>query len=390
MVKRTIHRKSRQKNDGTPNRSQFTAICREYWAHLRYFEYWPTRLFYLPIYTVVLYWTLRLRSLAFMTVVNPCMEFGGLLNYSKSKILAALPPEKTLRSCLVSCLAEPAIVSAEMSECGLEYPIIAKPDFGERGFGVKVLHSEEQLVSYLENFCRLSTNGKSYDIILQEYFHPTQEFTVLYSIAPGEAAHGELGQIRSICAKQPLRVEGDGRSCLWQLIAHQERAAKRFRLLRKMWQHRWFEVLPLGQHLQLTHIGAHSQGTDCYSAQERNSSQLLQIFASLTQNLNPEWRQGKLHFCFGRYDILARDWNAVLRGEFKVIELNGVNAEPIHIYQPKLPLWQGWKTLWQHWQRIGQLAGEMREHGHRPCSSRALIAAIHEHDRKINRGSGVF
>ncbi len=369
---------------------QLLAICRECVARLRYFEYWPTRLFYLPIYAKIIHWALRLRSLAFMTTVNPGIEFGGLLNYSKSRILAALPEDKILRSFLIFSTVSSESAVALMAEHGLQYPVIAKPDLGERGFAVRVVRSSDELDDYLQNFSARSSAGDGQAerdpdqrIILQEYFHPAQEFAVLYSIAPGEAARGEPGQIRSICAKQPLLVEGDGRSCLWQLIARHERAAKRFRLLRHKWRQCWYDILPAGERLQLTHIGAHSLGTDCISAQERSCPELLQIFARLSQSLNPEWQQGKWNFTFGRFDILAKDWQAVLNGEFKVIELNGVNAEPLHIYHPKLPLRRGWHELWRHWQRIGHLAEELYHLGYRPDKTFQLVAAIREHDRKI-------
>ena len=203
---------------------QLLAIGREHYYHLRYFEYWPTRLFYMPVYAKVLYWAIRLRSFAFMTAVNPVMEFGGLLNYSKSRVLQALPPDKTLPAVLVPQQADIAAVLAQLPERGLYFPIIAKPDLGERGFGVEVVHTAERLRSYLSEFC-------AYEVILQHYFHPANEFAVLYCLSPAQAERGELGEIRSICAKQALTVQGDGHSCLWQLIAAHERAAKRFRLL---------------------------------------------------------------------------------------------------------------------------------------------------------------
>ena len=364
--------------------AHFAAVFRECWAHLRYFEYWPTRLFYAPIYPLVLYWALRLRSLGFMSAVNPCIEYGGLLNYSKFRLLSRLPQKHLLRACLVSCGQSDAQIEQAMRSAGLGFPLIAKPDLGERGFGVQIVRSVGELQNYVEGFRRLQNrtqqqNSHDTEIILQEYFTPAQEFALLYSISPSQ--RGEMGEIRSICAKQPLCVEGDGTHSLGALVARAPRAAKRYRLLRKMWGAQWHSVIPAGQSWQLTHIGAHGLGTDCYSMQHKNSPQLLRLFAELSAHLNPE--PGSLNFCFGRYDILAESWEAVLQGRFKVIELNGVNAEPLHIYHPGFSVWAAWKTLWRHWQRIGRLAQAMRQRGHKPVSSAALLRAVRQHDYKV-------
>ena len=380
--------------------SILAAILRERWAHLRYFEYWPTRIFYLPVYPLVLYWALRLRSLGFMSAVNPCMEYGGLLNYSKFRVLSLLPQEYLLRGCLVSCGQSDAQIAQALRGAGLGFPLIAKPDFGERGFGVQIVRSFLELQNYVEGFRRLQNNlqkqnSRSAEIILQEYFAPAQEFAVLYSISPAQAERGEMGEIRSICAKKPLCVEGDGKSSLGALVARCPRAANRYRLLRKMWGAQWQNIVPAGQSQQLTHIGAHGLGTDCHSIQHRNGPRLLRLFAQLSAHLNASAAakkpnpnlnsrsNSKPNFCFGRYDILAESWEELLQGRFKVIELNGVNAEPLHIYHPKFSLWAAWKTLWRHWQRIGRLAEQMQKRGHKAISSLALLRAVRQHDRKV-------
>jgi hypothetical protein len=44
------------------------------------------------------------------------------------------------------------------------------------------------------------------------------------------------------------------------------------------------------------------------------------------------------------------------KGNFKVIEVNGVNSEPCHIYDPKMPLWKGIGDLLVHWRRIYEVS----------------------------------
>ena len=50
-------------------------------------EFWPTWLFYLPVYVVYLWYSLRARTIMFFSASNPGMFMGGFVDYSKYDIL---------------------------------------------------------------------------------------------------------------------------------------------------------------------------------------------------------------------------------------------------------------------------------------------------------------
>ena len=53
------------------------------------FEFWPTRLFYIPVALHIAYLGLRYGGLTLPTVANPNFPLGGLVGESKSEILGA-------------------------------------------------------------------------------------------------------------------------------------------------------------------------------------------------------------------------------------------------------------------------------------------------------------
>ncbi len=110
------------------------------------FEFWPTWLFYIPIALQWLFLSLRHRSLTLPTVANPLFPAGGLCGESKTAILSQvaasrasgwLAPFVTVRR---SRWADGDLqrALARLKEASLALPVVAKPDIGCRGVGVRL------------------------------------------------------------------------------------------------------------------------------------------------------------------------------------------------------------------------------------------------------------
>ena len=82
----------------------------------------------------------------------------------------------------------------------LSYPIIAKPNIGERAFLVEKIDSQQELENYLER-----TN---IDVIIQEFIGFPEEVSVMYYRLPSE----EKGKVVSVTLKEFLNVIGDGKT----------------------------------------------------------------------------------------------------------------------------------------------------------------------------------
>src|SRR5205823_14702398 len=83
-------------------------------------------------------------------------------------------------------------VQAFMDREGLQFPIVLKPDVGERGNGVAIIRSKPEAVAYLA--------ATAEDVIAQEYIAGI-EFGLFYRRFPDQAT----GEIVSITEKrQPV------------------------------------------------------------------------------------------------------------------------------------------------------------------------------------------
>ena len=82
---------------------------------------------------------------------------------------------------------------------------------------------------------------------------------------------------------------------------------------------------------------------------------------------------------FGRVRI---DREAFLAGrDLAIVELNGVTAEPTHIYDPDASLLVAWRTLCAHWSDAFRFGACNRRLGHRPTSMTRLARLVVAHLR---------
>ena len=64
---------------------------------------------------------------------------------------------------------------------------------------------------------------------------------------------------------------------------------------------------------------------------------------------------------FFRIDLKADSVEAVLRGEFKVLEINGMKSEPLHIYDANSSFVENARIIRNHWRIIESVTREQRE-----------------------------
>jgi hypothetical protein len=81
-------------------------------------------------------------------------------------------------------------------------------------------------------------------------------------------------------------------------------------------------------------------------------------------------------FHLGRYDLRAASPEALQRGEFQVIELNGVSAEATHIYDPAIPVWRKYQVMARHWRTAFEIGAIHRAQGFQPMTVRELLQLL--------------
>ena len=335
-------------------------------------EFWPVWAAYLPLVPYLLYLAIRYRSPLLFTAANPGIPSGGLAGESKSEILRHL--RANIDASGPSGIAEFQVVRNEheariaLATMDLMFPVVLKPDVGERGSGVAVIRSEEELRRYF--FRKGPCN-----YLLQRYI-PGVEFGVFYVRHPEEAR----GRISSMTEKRFPMIRGDGRSSLWELILRDPRAVCMARTYRRLSRHSMQRIVDDGELVQLVELGSH-----CRGAIFNDGSALL------TPELEAEIeRISRRHpgFFLGRFDIRAATVEEFRAGRFWVIELNGVSAEPTHIYDPRVSLFDAYRAMFSQWRAAFAIGAVHRSRGVAPMKLGELWGILRRREPASSQPQG--
>ena len=305
---------------------------------LRNWEYWPFGIIQAPFFVYWLLLSLKERSLFFFSASNPGILMGGMFGESKFDVHKKVPQEVTPKTVLIRLPASSEAIIQCIRENGFQFPLIFKPDFGERGWKVRRINNQKEIEDYLQHI--------KVDFLIQALVDLPLEYGVFYVRYPRE----ESGKVISIVGKEMLSVKGDGKKTVQQLILEKDRAKLQWETLRLTYRNRLEEVLPRDEKLELVSIGNHCLGTKFLNANHLITEKLSSSFDRISKKIDG--------FYFGRYDLRTASIDDLENGKVKVMELNGCGAEPSHIYQPGFSLWEALRVLLQHWNHIYHISTE--------------------------------
>jgi len=174
-------------------------------------------------------------------------------------------------------------------------------------------------------------------MILQEYVSWPLELGILYYKYPD----GSGEEISSVTIRDFLKVRGDGHTSLRRLIKGKNRAQLRRKYLLGRYKDRLNEIIPEGEEIVLEPIGNHNRGTCFLDGNSLINDQMLDVFSKIAADL-----QG---FDYGRFDVKANSLDDLYLGiNISILELNGVNSEPAHIYDPEYSLLNAYRDIARH------------------------------------------
>jgi membrane protein DedA with SNARE-associated domain len=334
-------------------------------GRLRRWEFWPAWLLNAPIVCWVLVLAIRHRSLTLFTAANPGMADGGFVGESKAEILSLLPIAWTLPWLVV----EPGPVAARLeamrtglADRGLRWPLVAKPDVSQRGIAVRWLSSETDAAAYL--------TAVPQRLLLQVPHDGPFEAGLYYERAPGCTR----GVITSITDKRFPTVTGDGTSSIDTLIHMHPRLRLQAPLFVRRHAASMGRVPAAGEVIPLGRVGNHAQGTEFVDGRSLWSAALEQRIDAIARQVPG--------FHLGRFDVRYANRQAFKAGDdLAIVELNGVTAEPTHIYDPEASLADAWRSLARHWATAYRFGALNRARGHRPSSALRLMVLILQHLR---------
>lgn len=328
-------------------------------------EFWPVQLFYLPVICYVLCLAVKHRSLAVFTCANPAITAGGLIGEAKSSIYAIIERSAAAESYILRYKKIDAVdgKSERISQVinfidanRLSYPVVLKPDIGERGKGVMIARTPKEAADYASH--------SDSDIIVQEYVGGV-EASIFYHRYPSDPT----GKIFSITEKRFPAVIGDGESDLRSLILNDARAVVFAKSYFDQNKTRLDEVPAKGENVTLIDIGTHSRGA-VFADGKWLRTEKLELAVD-------EMCRGIEGFYFGRFDLKAESFDDFKNGgPFKIIELNGVSSESTNIYDPRFSLFDAYAILFRQWRVAFEIGAENRRRGFRPTEIAELLELI--------------
>ncbi len=287
--------------------------------------------------------SIRARSLCFFSASNPGIPMGGMFGESKFELMEKIPSALRPKTSFVQVPATVDEVLAMMNRQGFNFPVIFKPDIGERGYLVRRIDNQNDIARYLQEV-RIG-------FLVQDLIDLPLEFGVQYRRYPSR----KEGEVVSIIAKEMLAVEGDGKSTLKQLILGKDRAKLQWATLKEKFEQRLDEVIPPGERVELVSIGNHAKGTKFLDGSKFINDRLSGVFDKISQAIPG--------FYFGRFDLRCASLDDLYEGRVVILELNGCGAEPAHVYDPSFGLFRAMAVQVRHWKDIFTIARENRSRG---------------------------
>ena len=334
---------------------------------------WPGLICRLPkpllVAPMIVHWLWlagKYRSLTQMSAANPAIDVGGLVGESKSTYFDQVRPEHKAWLARTACVIAGARAAAEacaaMQELGLTFPIVAKPDIGWCGFGVRRIDNARELDAYVAAY----PVGES--LLIQEYLDLDGEAGLFYVRWPGDP-HGRL---LSLTVREPPTVTGNGVSTVGALVARDPILCKRIGLYENL------DRIPrAGATVTLSTVWSHRMG-----GRYRDMSHA--ITPALEASLDALAR-GMPEFHVARFDVRFATPAAFARGAFKIIEINGAGSEAINFFDRDVPFFTAYRGVLAKTAMVFALAAENRARGFRPCGWRALLAAYLRQYRLLGR-----
>lgn len=358
-------------------------------------EWWPAWFFYLPLAPYIVFLGLKHQRVGTVVGCNPGIaNGGGIVGESKADIAAslrnadafalptALIPARDTAGNQLSPESRAVLAAAAQRENpdAFSFPVVLKPDAGQRGFAFKIARTPADLTSYFTSFTR--------DAVLQRYHPGPHEAGIFWTRNPAtitNATASPVGSIFSITAKTFPILRADGRRTIEELIF----AHPRFRLQAPTFLARLAprasEIPPAAELIPLASAGNHVQGTlfsdGSHLITPALTARINQIAADFSgvvdraQPNNPHARGGQLDFA--RFDIRFTSPDDLARGiNFAIVEVNGTFAESTNLYDPhRSPLF-AYRTLFNQWRTAYNLGAQRCNQGAEPITIPNFIRVL--------------
>lgn len=330
---------------------------------------------WLNLVPMVLQWIglgLRHGSFTLPSTVDPGITAGGLVGEGKLEYFAAMGT--LARAATAGYLGvrkgeetRAETVLAEMATAGLRFPVVAKPDLGWCGYGVRRLDDAAALARYLDAF----PSGET--LLLQRYLAEPGEAGLFYMREP-DAAQGEL---IGILLRGFPQVTGDGRRTLAALADADPRLRRALDNARHDFEFDPACVPPAGEVVRLSTVASTRVGGEYRDGSACATPALLARVDAIAKDMGT--------FLVGRFDVRYADLAALQRGEFTIMEVNGAGSEAVHAWDPKYSIAEVYGIVFAKQRRLFAIGSAMRRRGVRPVGLWRLAGLWWRQNRLMRR-----
>jgi hypothetical protein len=337
-------------------------------------ERMPKWLICIPLVLQWLVLSVRYRSFTLPSAANPRITAGGLVGEGKLeyfKDMGVTARRALARYCSISTHA--GLTKNElhqiMTDAGLSFPVIAKPDLGLCGYGVRLVNDMADLYTYLNAFPQDET------VVLQEYLPQEGEAGIFYARMPGQTC----GRIIGLALRYFPKVTGDGKRTIAELMA----ADPRTRRMLDSPEHTSDYVggeesarVPIaGETVRLATIGSTRIGGLYRDGGALITAQLVQTIDAIARDM-PD-------FHFGRFDVRFDDLASLAEGRgFTIMEINGAGSEAIQAWDPAIGFWQGLSIIFSKQQLLFSIGDAMRRTGVKPIGI-VMLAQLNQRQLRL-------
>jgi hypothetical protein len=310
---------------------------KKFFEKLTNWELWNFYVLYFPLGFIWLWYCIKSRSFWFFSSSNPTITFGGMEGEGKKEMYDQLPPQFVPRTIFIMHDLSFDEVRKRFAEAGFVYPFIVKPDIGMKGILFRKIESEDQLKKYHEKI--------PVEYIIQDLIMLPVEVSVFYYRYPA----AQKGTVSGFIHKELLHVVGNGKTNLEELIKNHARAKHRYDEMKHRHGHRFERVIPAGEIFYLSYAGNHNRGAHFTNLHKEIDESLHNVFDELFDH--------NKQFFYGRYDIKTTSIDDLKRGKnFTILEYNGCGAEPNHIYDCGMSIWNAYREILKHWKALYEIS----------------------------------
>jgi hypothetical protein len=315
---------------------------------------------------------LRYRNITLPSAANPRITTGGLVGDGKAEYfdgMGAYARSRVAPFVMLQAGGPESLAAAlsAMREAGLVFPVVAKPDLGWCGYGVRRIDGSLQLADYLARY----PAGER--LMLQRYLDEPGEAGIFYLRHPDQ----ETGRLLGILLRHYPQVTGDGMRDVAQLVEADRRLRRAVRNPGHECRYDGSRVPASGETVRLSLIGSTRVGGRYEDGTAQATDELTATIDAIARDM-PD-------FHAGRFDVRYRNLHELRRGVFTIMEVNGAGSEAVHAWDPKYSIRQVYAMVFAKQRLMFELGAANRARGHAPVGKRELIRHHLRQQRLIRR-----